>query len=508
MADINKKKKYKPGKKWNKNGAKKPSANEIVLTKLKKIMSTPRGEWDESDDDIKVSFYKSKVSGQMLNFDNKPYSGLNTLLLEDAMHDLDKNVGCFATGLQLNEYFKKNKDLIEKTDDFDPEKPLKGLSAVSPIFKWNKTYYKDGKAITDEDRIKELDLLSKRELEDRDISKYQGMKRVSSVFAIEDLKEHFPKEFIDERPYFKKAEELSELRMNPEKESEYFCEMAEIIIKASEVEVIEKEGSNRAYYSPMEDHIVIPPRHRFESDEARLAVILHELSHSTGHSSRLNRDFAKKEVNGKKEKNFEVKYASEEVIAETSTAFLTARFGIKSFNSHAKYIQGYCNTICANNNEKALIRLSTKAMAAANYLGDKVDAYMLKLEQEVKLKAEIDQDLTPKDLIVDGAFVIQTVALSKNPEKTFKVAIDINERENLLVDNAELFNEYQNDKHSNVEPEELEKTLKDNLKGAILIQYDENKEFLKSQEIKRNEYKETNRNEIKAKNETMSLKYK
>ena len=497
MADLDVKKKAAPKtkNKWKKRPSNKPSANEQVLTKLREIISTPKGEWTENDDDVKVSFYRSRVGGPVLNFENNPYAGINAMLLNEGMDAADKNVGCFATGKQINDYFEKNKGKLPKGNEiFDPEKPLKGLKAVSPIYKWNKSYYQNGKSINDEETIKKLDFLSKKELEQQNITKYIGMKYLTSVFALEDLKEQFPESFIKERPYFAKAEELAALRMNPEKESKHFCDMAEIIIKASGVEVIEKSDSNRAYFSPSENHVVIPTRDRFDSDEARLAVILHELSHATGHSSRLNREFAGKTIDGKKNKNYDIQYASEEIIAETSTAFLTARFGLKSFNAHAKYIKGYCDTVCANNNDKVLMSLSTKAMAAANYLGDKVDTYLLQLELENKLKQEnkvvIDSDLKEGKLILEGTLLIQTVHLSKNESKSFKIAIDIDKKDKVEVDDLRMFEEYKKGKGRSANTKDLEDSIKADFKALLINKYELNQKELKEQEEQRKTVKQ------------------
>jgi antirestriction protein ArdC len=78
-------------------------------------------------------------------------------------------------------------------------------------------------------------------------------------------------------------------------------------------------------FTPKDDCITIPPRKKFISDKAYYAVILHELSHSTGHPSRLNR---------KQNNTFNSKgYATEEMIAETSTMFICLDEQLQSFNS-------------------------------------------------------------------------------------------------------------------------------------------------------------------------------
>ena len=67
-------------------------------------------------------------------------------------------------------------------------------------------------------------------------------------------------------------------------------EDAEIIVRASGVPV--RIGGDRGFYSPGLDFIQMPPDEALESPEARAATLLHELAHSSGHASRLNRDLS------------------------------------------------------------------------------------------------------------------------------------------------------------------------------------------------------------------------
>src|ERR1700678_1152769 len=49
------------------------------------------------------------------------------------------------------------------------------------------------------------------------------------------------------------------------------------------------ERNSRAYYSPLADSVGIPSRNCFESAESYYLTLFHELVHSTGHASRLDR---------------------------------------------------------------------------------------------------------------------------------------------------------------------------------------------------------------------------
>ena len=73
-----------------------------------------------------------------------------------------------------------------------------------------------------------------------------------------------------------------------------------------------KEEGNEAYYNPKIDEIHIPKSSQFKDEYSYYATQLHELSHATGHPSRLNRDIIN--TFGSEE------YAKEELRAEISSS--------------------------------------------------------------------------------------------------------------------------------------------------------------------------------------------
>lgn len=74
-----------------------------------------------------------------------------------------------------------------------------------------------------------------------------------------------------------------------------------------------EEKGDRAYYSPANDTITLPPMTTFHSEYGYYATKLHESCHATGHPSRLNRDI---------ENSFgSQKYAIEELRAEIGSSF-------------------------------------------------------------------------------------------------------------------------------------------------------------------------------------------
>lgn len=109
-------------------------------------------------------------------------------------------------------------------------------------------------------------------------------------------------------------------------------ERAENIINAAGVPIYHDQA-DRNFYSPMLDEIHLTPKGSFADNEAYYSTALHELGHSTGHESRLNRDI--KNTFGNED------YAKEELRAEIASYMLCAELGIANAaanEQHAAYV--------------------------------------------------------------------------------------------------------------------------------------------------------------------------
>lgn len=92
-----------------------------------------------------------------------------------------------------------------------------------------------------------------------------------------------------------------------------------------------------AYWSPQKDTIRLPLRHQFKSTEEHLDTLFHELIHSTGHPSRLDRKDLLENYGQHKDVR-----AREELIAEIGSAILASMFGVKtSIENVAAYVQSW-----------------------------------------------------------------------------------------------------------------------------------------------------------------------
>lgn len=130
----------------------------------------------------------------------------------------------------------------------------------------------------------------------------------------------------------------------------------ESLIKATGIDF--RIGGNRAFYTPAQDFVQIPPPQAYFEPINWHRTALHELGHATGHASRLNRDFSGSF--GSK------RYAFEELIAEMNAAFCCASLGIAPTVRHADYIGSWLDVLREDN--RAIVRAASQASKAADYL--------------------------------------------------------------------------------------------------------------------------------------------
>jgi len=121
---------------------------------------------------------------------------------------------------------------------------------------------------------------------------------------------------------------------------------------------------SRACYKPSRDQINMPERRLFDNSEALYATWFHEMVHSTGHKSRLNR--LKAASFGSSE------YAKEELVAELGAFLICHRLQISSnTTNHAAYLNSWISSL--RQDPKYLMKALGKATSAVNrILGSEV----------------------------------------------------------------------------------------------------------------------------------------
>jgi antirestriction protein ArdC len=132
--------------------------------------------------------------------------------------------------------------------------------------------------------------------------------------------------------------------------------VAEEVIAASGVDF--RIGGTSAFYVPAHDFVQVPPQPAFYEQINYYRTSLHELTHATGHHSRLNRNI----LNSFGSKD----YAREELVAEMGSAFLCAALGIAPTVRHADYIGSWLEVLREDN--RAIFRAASAASKAADWL--------------------------------------------------------------------------------------------------------------------------------------------
>ena len=167
---------------------------------------------------------------------------------------------------------------------------------------------------------------------------------------------------------------LPKLRRQAQKWSP--VERAENIIAANGVPVTHNTDGS-AFYSPGGDFICLPPRESFATVDAYYSTLLHEVGHSTGHPTRLNREFGGQFGSEG--------YAREELRAELASTFLCGELGIATTGSdeqHAAYVKSWVSALKNDYNE--IFRAAADAEKIYNYLYEREKEYLQLKEQGIE----------------------------------------------------------------------------------------------------------------------------
>lgn len=194
-----------------------------------------------------------------------------------------------------------------------------------------------------ERRTEERDESGKQVVESRAFIRYFS---VFNTTQCEGIDEHVPEPELPSRDF------------NPVKEAE--ATVAEMP-KRPAIE----HGFGAACYMPLRDTVRMPRRERFESSQAYYATLFHELTHSTGHASRLGREgIAQTAAFGSD------RYSEEELIAEMGAAFVCGHVGIEAttIDNAAAYIDHWLQQL--REDKRMIVRTAAKAQKAADFILD------------------------------------------------------------------------------------------------------------------------------------------
>ena len=140
--------------------------------------------------------------------------------------------------------------------------------------------------------------------------------------------------------------------------------------------------ADQAFYSPSTDSIVLPMKEQFKLGKTPEEVYhdgmeyystaLHEMAHSTGHESRLDRKFGAQGTDN---------YAHEELIAEMTSALVGSTMGFdrKILENNANYLSGWLNRL--RDKPETITTIMTDVGKASDMIIEKVDEQRIALNQ-------------------------------------------------------------------------------------------------------------------------------
>lgn len=234
-----------------------------------------------------------------------------------------------------------------------------------------------------------------RDAPDNDPDAYEVIPSFNRAYPVFNLSQMMTQEEIDEWAE-RTGGDASEYHPVPPLPENEKCtdnenlELIEDLIESSRCPIIEG-GGNIAAYSPVLDRIQMPPRDSFDSYSSFTTTMLHEMGHSTGHPSALDRSqigtFGSKE------------YAKEELVAELSSMFSASELGLpadidpksKHYKQHVAYLQNWREVI--SDDPDVLFRASSLATQATDMIVDRYEeatgreapgrAYMKELDAQI-----------------------------------------------------------------------------------------------------------------------------
>ena len=365
---------------------------------------------------------KGTILGLPQNITGRTYSGGNSFFLMADTSEKGYNTPVYMT-------FKQAKDRNLHVNA--------GEKSV-PIFKWGLSIKDEkGKTVSEED----YNAMSK---EERDKFSVRPYPKVYHVFNINqtNLSEVNKKKYDAIVARFKAPDE--EVK---DSKGMYINDALDRMFKekAWHCDIRYNKPSSRAFYVPSQDFIVLPMKEQFNTGKTAEEVYrdgmeyystaLHEMAHSTGHESRLNRQFRAKRTEG---------YAHEELIAEMTAALVGSTMGFdkKILENNANYLKGWLENL--KRNPESITTIMSDVGKASDMIIEKIDEQRKALNQ-TPLKAGnligLEEELAEKNpkgktiaaLQAQWSKINAQYPFSVDDERTRQIAKRIRQAEQIIT---------------------------------------------------------------------------
>jgi len=275
---------------------------ELMMQRIQEISN----DWNKPWIPVKrKNFYPRNISGRR-------YSGGNTIMLLIHMIFCPFRTPVFLTYNQAIEL------------------GLKVREGAFPVYHFTYMYlHRDSKEKISEKQYHELSPIEQDQYLKYPIARYYN------VFNLDltDYEEKYPEQWAKLIDHYQEKVKLNEGEMFS------FPLLDHMIDYQSWDCPVKLQVQSRAYYSLTHDEICLPVKQQFKDGEVFYGTLLHEMSHSTGHETRLKRKMGQDTP----------EYAKEELIAELSSALLGYFMGIETNirEENAAYLKSWLNELDA-----------------------------------------------------------------------------------------------------------------------------------------------------------------
>ena len=307
-----------------------------------------------------------------------------------------------------------------------------------PIFKWSLSIKdENGKRVSEED----YNAMSQEERATMDVRPFPKMFHVFNIDQT-NLEEVNKKRYDAIVARFQTPEQ--EVK---DTEGMYVNEALDRMFeqKAWHANIQYDKPADQAFYRPSTDTIVLPMKEQFKLGKTPEEVYhdgmeyystaLHEMAHSTGHESRLDRKFGAQGTDN---------YAHEELIAEMTSALVGSTMGFdrKILENNANYLSGWLSRL--RDKPETITTIMTDVGKASDMIIEKVDEQRIALNQ-TPLKAGnldgLDEELgetkrkgkTLYDLTEQWRKINAQYPFSVDDERTRQIAKRIRQAEQVIT---------------------------------------------------------------------------
>ena len=318
-------------KKYNNDG---PSAADKALERFTELMiekiQTLQGDW-------KKPWFTPGATQPPQNLSGRHYNGGNSLMLMLQAEKMGYDIpvwGTFDRITNLNYIKDKNGNVFQARDKHGNKLPMVTVNKGEKSFPVFLTTF----TVVNPETKERIPYDDYRNLSKEDQAKYKVYPKLQ-VFNVFNVAAQTNLELTRPEMYEKlkaqaagQVQQQGDLKSHPAidlmiDENLFFCPINQV------------KGA-KAYYSPANDHIVVPKREQFVDGEAFATNTLHECAHATGADSRLARHLGGNPFGSPE-------YAREELIAELSAAVISSQYGMSKHikSDSAQYLKSWLGSL-------------------------------------------------------------------------------------------------------------------------------------------------------------------